>query len=627
MITAQTILRGAGEVANEQKEKQDEIEVETAPIELYKFISVDNDTISVDTTLTIYKDYRFNYLREDNFGLLPFANVGKTYNKLTNNFSEVDHIFPLFGARARHYNFMDVEDVFYYNVPTPYTELYFKTVFEQGQTLDALFTINTSNNLNFSIAYMGMRSLGIYQHMLTSSGNFRATLNFHTKNDRYHLKTHFTSQNLFNEENGGLSEQALQQYTAQNPEFEDRSRLEVRFEDAQSTLMGKRFYLDHQYDLVKKDTVDVFAPLAIGHILEVTDKEFHFEQTNANSFFGTSFEDVSIKNETGLEYIYNEAYVEVSNSRLGRLRARGAHRYYNYGYNAILDLETGFIENRLIGDQFSVGGTYATNFNDLNFKAEGMLNVFGEFDGYNLKAGISYLFSEDIFATAAAGVNSHAPNFNFLLYQSDYISYNWQTGFENEDQQSINFEVIAPRFLNLGLEYAQISNYAYFGLDGDSAVKPFQYDGQVNFIKVQGHREVHLGRFALNNTLLYQTVLDGESILKLPDFITRNTLYYSDHWFQSALFLQTGFTLNYFTGYEMNAYDPVLAEFYVQNELEIDGFPTVDFFFNGKIKQARIFFKLEHVDALLDGNNHFSAPNYPYRDFAVRFGLVWNFFM
>ncbi|WP_424516417.1 putative porin [Psychroserpens sp.] len=24
---------------------------------------------------------------------------------------------------------------------------------------------------------------------------------------------------------------------------------------------------------------------------------------------------------------------------------------------------------------------------------------------------------------------------------------------------------------------------------------------------------------------------------------------------------------------------------------------------------------------------NFSAPNTPYRDFAVRFGLVWNFFL
>ena len=77
----------------------------------------------------------------------------------------------------------------------------------------------------------------------------------------------------------------------------------------------------------------------------------------------------------------------------------------------------------------------------------------------------------------------------------------------------------------------------------------------------------------------------------------------------------------------MNGYDPVLSEFYVQNQQEMEGFPRIDFFFNGKIRQARIFFKLEQVHTLLTGNDNFSAPLYPYRDFGVRFGLLWNFFL
>ena len=52
------------------------------PITLYKMISVDRDTIILDTSLTIQKEYKFNYLRKDNFELLPFNNVGQTYNSL-----------------------------------------------------------------------------------------------------------------------------------------------------------------------------------------------------------------------------------------------------------------------------------------------------------------------------------------------------------------------------------------------------------------------------------------------------------------------------------------------------------------------------------------------------------------
>ncbi len=602
-------------------------EVEKAPISLYKIVSVENDTTIVDTTLNIYKDYRFNYLRRDNFGLLPFSNVGRTYNNLTYDFLKEQYVMPQFGARARHYNFMEVEDIFYYNVPTPFTELFYKTVFEQGQAVDALFTINTSPNFNFSVAYKGLRSLGRYQHMLTSSGNFRTTVGYNSPNDRYRLQSHFVSQDLLNEENGGLTGSSLEQYIAKNPEFEDRSRLDVNFEDSQSTLHGKRFFLDHSYALYKREDSLVKKDLSIGHRLNHTYKKYNYSQASANELFGPSFEEVSIRDETRLTSTSNEVYVGFTAGNLAQIVARGKHTHYNYGYNTVLDLKDGFIVNRLQGDIISAGGDYTGTLGGFQFKAEGMINLIGDFKGYDLGAKLAYLLSEDILIAATANINDRAPNYNFLLYQSDYINYNWQTSFSNESRQSLGFKLLAPQLLNVNLEFSTINDMSYFGLDELGTLRPFQHDEQVSYFKLRGEREFIIGKFALNNTILYQSVLDGGQVLNVPDLVTRNTLYYRDHWFQRALYLQTGFTLNYFTDYYMNGYDPVLAEFYVQNELEFEGFPTVDFFFNGKIRQARIFFKLEHLNSLIQGNNNFSAPLYPYRDFGVRFGLVWNMFM
>ena len=67
-------------------------------------------------------------------------------------------------AQSHHFGYREIEDMEYYNLPTPLTELYFKTAFKQGQQLDAFFSINTSKQFNFSIAYKGVRSLGAYQH-------------------------------------------------------------------------------------------------------------------------------------------------------------------------------------------------------------------------------------------------------------------------------------------------------------------------------------------------------------------------------------------------------------------------------------------------------------------------------
>ncbi|MBT8274482.1 MAG: hypothetical protein KJO77_11800, partial [Bacteroidia bacterium] len=222
-----------------------------AKIQDYKIISRANDSVYLDTTLSVQKEFKFNYLRRDEFDILPFSNIGQTYNTLSYDFSG-NGLMPKFAARARHFNYMEIDDINYYYVPTPLTELMYKSGFEQGQLLDAFFTVNTSEQFNFSIAYKGLRSLGKYQHILTSTGNFRVTSNYKTKNNRYHARAHIVMQDLMNQENGGLRDEDLINFESGNREFIDRSVFDPQFEDAENILIGKRFHLDHRYDIIQQ---------------------------------------------------------------------------------------------------------------------------------------------------------------------------------------------------------------------------------------------------------------------------------------------------------------------------------------------------------------------------------------
>ena len=105
----------------------------------YKIISFDYDTTYVDTTLSQMKYHRLNYIRKDDFELLPFHNQGQTFNRLGYSFDQIN-LYPEFGARAKHYNYYNTRDIQYYRVATPTTELMYRSGLEQGQVLDALFT-------------------------------------------------------------------------------------------------------------------------------------------------------------------------------------------------------------------------------------------------------------------------------------------------------------------------------------------------------------------------------------------------------------------------------------------------------------------------------------------------------
>ena len=40
--------------------------------------------------------------------------------------------------KGKHFNYFEKDDIGYYEVPTPFTELFAKSTFEQGQVLDAI---------------------------------------------------------------------------------------------------------------------------------------------------------------------------------------------------------------------------------------------------------------------------------------------------------------------------------------------------------------------------------------------------------------------------------------------------------------------------------------------------------
>lgn len=603
-------------------------EQEKPPIDYYKIISADRDTTFVDTTLNIQRMYRFNYLRRDNFELLQFSNVGQTYNSLAYSFDKLN-LKPLFAAQSHHFNYKDVEDINYYNVPTPLSELYFKTAYTQGQQMDAFFTVNTSPQWNFSLQYKGVRSLGKYQHILTSTGDFLFTTNYRTKNQRYHIRGHFSAQNLLNEENGGLRDSSLLLFINDDPEFRDRGRLDVKFENAENRLKGQRVYLDHYYHLVARGDSISYSLLTFGNELTFEDKFFKFSQDSPYKEFGPSYEDSKLYTKTTLEDFNAKVYADFEHSLLGKFTAWTNYNDFNYGYNSVLDLDAGRIPNRIKGNIISAGGAYEKEYRGFSISGKGGINIAGDFDANYLQGSAAYNLHDDYVARATIGIHSVAPNFNFILYQNDYKNYNWKNDFSNIKSQELKFEIDTRKYGNASVSYTGIDDYVYFGIkENDSTPSPIQAGKRVNYLKVKAQKQFDFGYFGFDNTLMYQEVMGGEGALNVPKFITRNTLYYKDHWFKKALYLETGVSFRYFTKYNMNSYDPVLAEFYVQNEQKLGGFPLVDLFLNARIQQTRIYFIYENFTALFGGkNDYFAAPGYPYRDNVFRFGLVWNFFL
>lgn len=597
---------------------------EKPDIKLYQRITLKGDTIALDTTLGLHKLNKFNYLRKDDLEYLPLANVGQAQNKLTFQVPAFSFL-PQFAAGARQVTQINSDRVRYYRVPTPLTELYFKTAFVQGQQLDAFFTSNVSDNLNISVAYKGVRSLGQYQNILTSTGDFRATVNYQSPNERYTLKAHIVNQELLNRENGGLTESALVLFQTADPEFDDRGRLDVNFEDAQNVLHSAGYFAQQEYALNPQNQGILRS---VGLEMAHQANSYIYTQKSAFEGFGDAYKPDDLYNKSEGYNTRIKAFGIVHLGEGLKLKPYVSHVRQRYGYNRALDLSTGFIPSE-ISSRFLVSGLSAQGLWN-NWQYEGSFaQGFGQGKGLgNVELHVQKTFGKGFDFKANIARATAPVAINMRLNQSDYKAYNWFNSFDPVTTSLIDLKMTIPLLGSLKARITDIDNYAFFGLDeAGQQPTPLQYQQKVQHLKITHDITWRLGSWGYQSEVIYQNVYNGADVLPLPDLLTRQTLFYEDEWFKKAAKIQTGLRLKYFTEFNLPAYDPVLAEFYVQSAETLGGFPLVDFFFQTKIKQTRIFLIYEHMTQLFQTqNNHFSAPGLPYRDAALRFGLVWNFF-
>ena len=620
----------------------------------YKIYNDNDTTTYVDTTLTIEKDYRFNYLRKDYFELLPMPNVGQGFNKMGYDFTK-RQLSPEFGARGLNYGYINREDVQYYEVPTPLSELFFKTTFEQGQLLDALISVNTSPNFNITIAHKGLRSLGNYVDSRTNATNLRLSTQYRNFNDRYRLRTHFVAQKLGFQENGGLDslsvyffEKAVEDLDYDG--FLDRSRLVTNIE-AQNSIQGKRYYFDQSYKTLRinKDSIDY--KLNFGHSFTYETKNQLFEYSKLNDFFGKdlvadsegNFVSGTIKDIHKLRSYRNLFYATYKIPKVG-----------DFDFIIQLDKWNYFKVNDQ-PDQVNFEGIQEIDFSQQTIGINWNKIIYGYKLNFQLKKTLKENFGSSLIRLdlkksynkidlrTEATYRTQSPNFNFYLFRSSLSDYNWNNSdWLLEKVSSIKAEIEHNKWGKLTLDWQQINDYLYFeditpleNFTKQNIISPSQSPNKINYLKARFFQKLKFWKLGLVNTIQFQEVKSTflkdvnrhvSSPLNVPKWITRTSLVLDTYVFKKALYIQTGGTFQYFSEFYADLYNPVLGEFASQNRIMIGNYPRLDFFLNAKIQQTRFFIKYEHFNSNRTGYNFFAAPFVPYRDRSVRFGLVWNMF-
>ncbi len=640
-------------------------------VEDYKTLHFDGSETTVDTTLSLKGEYEFNFLRKDYFEYLPLPNMGEGFNKLGYNFHE-DPLTPQMGARVKHFGYFEKEDVNYYEVPSPYTELFFKSTFRKGQNLDATLAINTSPKLNVAVSFKGFRSLGKYAYSLSRSRQFRMSTQYQTYDKKYRLRLHQTTQSLENVVNGGLSNDAVYFFENapnyvvadqnglpvldENGEeqfqfydgFSNRATLSTQIE-ALNELEGKRYYMENEYQMlpIAKDTTAY--KMKLGYRIASENKKYTYTQSRVNTYFFEAYNS-SVLDSTDYSTLENNVYATYKDKKIGQLKLDIYHYQWKYALGSNEYEKDTLLPTKIEVSQLAAQAKWAKTFFGFQAEAEGYQSLRKDFATTAFKGSLGGELYKKISVTASYRYRSQPLNFNFHLFQSDFKEYNWSnTELVNQNTATREINISHPKWGAIAAAWSKIDHYGFFynttrlaDLNEKFKVNVIQSDRKIDYFKARFDQRLDFGKFSWVNNVQYQKVtqeenpeeiLSGPLALNVPEWLIRSTLMLTSSIFNKALFFQSGATFTFFTDYYADQYNPMLAEFVTQNNTKIGEYPRVDFFFNAKIQSSRIYLKLENISAPIEHlinidtpYDYYAAPFTPYRDFAIRFGLIWNFF-
>ena len=646
--------------------------MEEVTVSDYKILYLDGTEKSVDTSLSLNREYTFNFLQTDYFEYLPLPNMGEGFNQLGYDFQD-QPMTPQMGASAKHFGYFEKEDIPYYNMPSAYTELFFKTTFQQGQHLDATLAINTSPKFNVAVSFRGFRSEGKYTSSLSRARQFRMSTQYETYDQRYRMRLHQTTQSIENDFNGGLTNNSVyffenapnyvvadesgQPILNENGEeefifydgFLDRSQLETQTKGLH-ILEGKGYFMDHQYRLFPLVKDSTAYKMSIGYRAHYETKNYQLNQRMTDSYFYEAYSNGAIADTTLHTSLENTLYAKLENSALGSLQLNLHQQQWNYSFAPDEYEKDTILPTQLKANQLAIEAQWAKSLFGLDARLAAYNSLRNDYATRVVTAEIERTLFKEYNLKASYSQRSKPLNFNFYLSQSDYKEYNWY----NPDLKNQFFDIKRvilshPKWGKLSTAWTNISDYAFFNnttllrnLNKNFKLEVVQIDKKIDYFKARFDQRLDFKNFSWVNNIQYQEViqeenpdelLSGPLALNVPKWLIRSTFMLTSSLFNKALFFQSGATFVYFTDYYADQYNPLIAEFITQNNTKIGNYPRVDFFFNAKIKTSRLFIKLENVNAPIEHlispdtlYDYYAAPFTPYRDFSLRVGLIWNFF-
>ena len=590
----------------------------------------------IDTSFNdLHWYHQFDHTNKDNYNYSRLGSMGTPMNRITTPLGE--GIWEYNGKGAYERYFRSLSDIPFYQTRSPITEANYWMGYERGQSFNINHTQNINKEWNFLIGYRRLNDLGYYDHNRNIQSSFIFNTNYIGKKG-YNAQLYYLNEKLNTEENGGV---------ADDSEFEGGGQkilVNVNLDQDTRELRNREFFIDQNLDLAKLfgvwksfrqtdtnavstdiDTSDSpqSAVLALGHTFKYTasyNKYVGYAPSDSSQgyYYDNYYNITSGEYRDSVHYrsYENTVYLKGEVGNKTRLNVKGGLKnivteYSSYNY-------------LLVNNGWGIAGQLSGRIGEL-------INVRGEADYIftgNLQQSIDLKAIGELkpleWLKAFGGYQytlKYPDYFEQFYFSNNYI---WQNSLKRQGINRLWYGIGWGKNNRLQVNNEVYSNYTYYNED----VQPTQSDESVLVLKAELTQNFEFWDLIhFDNRVTFQKVGGNSSVMPLPEWHTRNALYFEFHLFKKALKCLAGGEVNYFTEYYSPSYNPATGRFYVADEYLIGNYPIIDVFATFKLNTARIFFKYEHVNqGLMASNAYYAAPHFPFPDRKFRIGITWRFF-
>ncbi len=574
-----------------------------------------NDSLTVDTALSFFQNY-FPKQNEYDF-YTENAIYGSFAKKLR---FEIQEDFPIHAYSQAYQRYLyDFDDVAFYQLKSPFSEMYYNTVFGSYEVFNTKLYQNIGKNINLGFQYHTLGGPGKYLNQSVRHNNFVFNALIRSRNQRYLLMPVFIHNQVKGSENGGIRNDSIFESNIES----NRNTIGVWLPSAQNEFIQNNFRIKQYIFLRKQSLPDsmITAPpngSAISHSFSFRNNKRMYSSAAADSLFYDNFylDPSATFDSLRLQTISNELMLSNFSSndsiptKHKQYYLKAAHHYHL--------LSDAYLSNSFAHFEFGGGFSYPLI---KSFRISSDISyLMGDYANgdYSISLSLHKKTSRNDYGLSLLQKKSSASYFESYFTSNHFI---WNRSWKQQnfsrlsafyESNSLLFRVAAFMF----------SDYLYYNKEA----MPTQADEDFYLLQAElGFHKKFPKAWETKHRLLYQESLAADYV-RLPQLQYKGGISYAFHLFDKALYMQSGLDLHYISSYYADAYMPATAVFYLQDDKKIDQQLFVDVYVAFKIKRARLFVKYAHANAGLFGYNYYAAPHYPMRDASINLGLSWLFY-